>query len=293
VKIYDVVSQSRITFIDRPADSPRADLFKCTLHWQDDSTLLIAWADHIKVARIRARTSATPNVPPLFVDITAVFQLDGMVAGILPHPTPPSTSMPNSPHSADPISSEGSTSLAIATTSTSPPLTSLLILTYTPPDTSFIHGSEMPDDPAQQKRKAAERPELRIISRAGEELAADAISLTDFQSWNCNDYVLAEVDDGTNSGGEGGRCYVVLSPRDIVVVRPRDSRDHVAWLVARKRYEEALDAIEKFGHTDKPVGTGNDTVNPTAIGQRYIRHLVNEGRRPMYSTYTLKPCPSR
>jgi hypothetical protein len=311
VKIYDVVSQSRITFIDRPADSPRADLFKCTLHWQDDSTLLIAWADHIKVARIRARASATPNVPPLFVDITAVFQLDGMVAGILPHPTPPSTSMPNSPHSAEPISKEGSiskegayskegstskegsiskegsTSLAIATTPTSLPLTSLLVLAYTPPDTSFIHGNEMPDDPAQQKRKAAERPELRIISRAGEELAADAISLTDFQSWNCNDYVLAEVDDGINSGGEG-RCYVVLSPRDIVVVRPRDSRDHVAWLVARKRYEEALDAIEKLGHTDKPVGTGNDAVNPTAIGQRYIRHLVNEGRRPVHSTYTLK-----
>jgi len=51
VKIYDHASQSRITFIDKPQDSPRADLFKCTLHWQDDSTLLIAWADLIKVVR--------------------------------------------------------------------------------------------------------------------------------------------------------------------------------------------------------------------------------------------------
>ncbi|KAJ2966671.1 hypothetical protein NUW54_g13739 [Trametes sanguinea] len=41
VKIYDTHSQIRITFIERPADSPRADLFKCTLHWQDESTLLI------------------------------------------------------------------------------------------------------------------------------------------------------------------------------------------------------------------------------------------------------------
>ncbi|TFY56330.1 hypothetical protein EVJ58_g7708 [Rhodofomes roseus] len=32
VKIYDTVSQTRITYIDRPPDSPRADLFKCTLH---------------------------------------------------------------------------------------------------------------------------------------------------------------------------------------------------------------------------------------------------------------------
>jgi len=31
----------RITFIDRQPDSPRPDLFKCNLQWQDDSTLLI------------------------------------------------------------------------------------------------------------------------------------------------------------------------------------------------------------------------------------------------------------
>ncbi|KIN93076.1 hypothetical protein M404DRAFT_36420 [Pisolithus tinctorius Marx 270] len=57
VKIYDTQSHMRITYIDRGPDSPRADLFKCTLHWQDDTTLLITWADHIKVARLRPRSS--------------------------------------------------------------------------------------------------------------------------------------------------------------------------------------------------------------------------------------------
>jgi vacuolar protein sorting-associated protein 41 len=157
-------------------------------------------------------------------------------------------------------------------------MTSLLVLAYIPPDTSFLDGNEMPDNPAQQKRKEAERPELRIISRAGEELASDAISIADFQKWNCNDYVLAEVDDGADGVGDRGRCYVVLSPRDVVVVRPRDSWDHVAWLVEKKRYEDALEAVGKLDQSDVHAGTGHDAVNATEIGQQYIQHLVSEGR---------------
>lgn len=170
-----------------------------------------------------------------------------MIAGIVPHPTPDlSSSTPNTQA-----------------------LTSFLVLAYTPPDTAFLN--EQTQDRAQQARKAADRPELRIISRAGEELAADAISITNFQSWGCNDYVLAGVSDAA----EEARCYVVLSPRDVVVVKPRDRRDHVAWLVERKRYEEALAEVERIaasaGHEEA------DEVNASEIGQKYIEHLISEG----------------
>ena len=242
IKIYDTVSASRITFIDRPADAPRADLFKCNMHWQDDSTLLIGWADQIKVARIRARprttaSSASANIPPLLVEITAVFQLDCMVAGIVPHPS-----------GQEPLS-----------------LTSFLIVAYTPPDTSFYN--EATEDRAQQARKVAERPEMRIISRAGEELAADALGISGFQSWGCNDYVLAEI----KPEGATGRCYIVLSPQDIVIVKPRDRKDHIDWLVDRQRYEEALEELEKLGDAE-----GGD-INASEIGQKYVEHLVAEG----------------
>jgi hypothetical protein len=166
-----------------------------------------------------------------------------------------------------------------------------LILAYIPPDTSFLDGNERTDDRAQQARKAAERPELRIISRAGEELTADALSLTDFQKWGCNDYVLVEVDadDATtvpidSAAGQGvgvgeGKGYVVMSPRDIVIVKPRDRRDHVAWLVERKRYEEALEEVEKIqGSGGSLVADGETAVDAAEIGQRYIEHLVGEGR---------------
>ncbi|KAJ7174299.1 hypothetical protein C8R46DRAFT_1080579 [Mycena filopes] len=261
VKIYDTVSQTRITFIDRPPDSPRADLFKCTLHWQDDSTLLIAWADHIKVARVRARprtnnSPASANLPPLLVEITLVLKPDCMIAGLVPHPT--------------------------ITTPTDPSTLCFLILAYTPPDTSFLE--ELTVDRAQQARKLAERPELRIISPAG---AADAISLTDFQSWGCNDYLLAEV------GGDGPdeeRCYVVLSPRDVVIVKRRDRRDHIAWLVERKRYEEALLEVEQLEADGRGDGDGGDSVSAVEIGQRYIQHLVSDGEFVNAARLTPKVC---
>jgi hypothetical protein len=131
----------------------------------------------------------------------------------------------------------------------------------------------MPDDPAQQE---AERPDLRIISRTGEELSEDTLSIKGFQSWNCNDYVLAEVDDDASSSE--GRCYVALSPKDVVVVEPRDKNDHVKWLVERKRYEEALEVVEKHGQAQVLAGTGGDTVTSAEIGQQYIQHLVGEGK---------------
>lgn len=265
VKIYDTTSQTRITFIDRPVDSPRADIFKCTLHWQDDSTLLIAWADHIKVARIRARPrtptapTSSANLSPLIVEITAVFQLDCMISGIVPHPTP-------SPRTLDPLP---------ATAKVTPALTAFLILAYNPPDKSFLTGNEATEDRSEQARKAAERPDLRIISRAGEELTADALGIAGFERWGCNDYVLIEV--GTGVGGENDRYYVVLSPQDLVVVKPRDWKDHVNWLVERERYEEALEELERRTELQGD-NEGDNAIDAVKIGQRYIEHLVNEGQ---------------
>lgn len=261
----------RIIFIDRPPDSPRADLFKCTLHWQDDSTLLIAWANEIRVARVRTRprTANSPktNQPPLVVEVTAVFELDSMIAGIVPHPlSQPLCSIPSHQPLQQP-------SAKVASSPAAPSLTSFLILAYTPPDTSLLTGNELASTHAEQARKAAERPELRIISRAGEELAADALSIVGYERWGCNDYVLVDIPSSSEDP-----FYVVLSPRDVVVVRPRDWRDHVAWLVERKRYEEALDEIEKRQASGETATTKREEhIDPVEIGQKYIEHLVSEG----------------
>lgn len=243
--------------IERPPESPRADLFKCTLNWKDDTTLIVAWADLIQVVRLRVRprgsgssvsSSPAPGetnrikvLPPLVAEITARLAIDDMISGIVPHP-------------ADPVL----TNLASAPSS-------FLVLAYSPPDTSF--KDEAPTDERIRARKLAERPELRIISQTGEELSSDVLGISGYQTCGCNDYVLAEVPE-EGAGAGVARCYVVLNPRSIVLVRPRDRQDHVAWLVERKRYEEALDQIEQMP---------GDAVDAVDVGQRYIEHLVSEG----------------
>ncbi|KAG6812138.1 hypothetical protein H0H92_004137 [Tricholoma furcatifolium] len=285
VKIYDYVSQTRITFIDRPPGSPRADLFKSTLRWQDDSTLLISWADHIKVARIRARSKAasTTTAPPFIVEITAVFQLDCMIAGIIPHLNPtPLSSM------SQPLIIASDSASHVSSTPTSLSMTSFLIIAYDPPETFF---DERTDDRAKQARKAAERPELRIISRAGEEIAADALSITDYHLWGCNDYILCPVVDSETSPAvtDEERCYVVMSPRDVVLVKPRGRMDHVAWLLERKRYEEALHAIELI-EAETPAIPGEASLSAADIGQQYIEHLVSEGNFEKAARLTPNVC---
>lgn len=195
------------------------------------------------------------------VEITAVFELDCMIAGVLPlSSVMTNLNLPVSSHTRNASTSTSSSSSV-------PAPTSLLVLAYTPADTSFSH--EATDDRAIQARKTAERPELRIISRAGEELSTDALSVTGFQSWGCNDYTLAEFEqDGTGKT----KGYLVLSPKDVILVRPRDRKDHIAWLVERKRYEEALGQIEIM------ESEGTETIDATEIGQRYIEHLVGEGK---------------
>lgn len=38
--------------------------------------------------------------------------------------------------------------------------------------------------------------------------------------------------------------YYVVTPKSVVIAKPRDLDDRIAWLLERERYEEALAAAE-------------------------------------------------
>lgn len=229
VRIYDTASSQRITYISRADDSPRADLFKCTLHWQDDRTLLIAWADFIKVAVVKSREGKRgqlgvgPAATELFVEVESIFQVDCMISGIAPHGD------------------------------------SYLILAYLTEETFDNEATENRDE---QRRKAGSRPELRVISKDGEELSSDALSLRNYDRFQCRDYSLcpAPTDDS----------FYVISPQDIVVAKPRDEADHIAWLIEQRMYEKALEALENSGLT------GLDGFDVTEVGKKYLEYLVQD-----------------
>ncbi|KAN0061073.1 Vacuolar protein sorting-associated protein 41 [Thecaphora frezii] len=259
VRIYDTNVHQRISFISAPAANIRADLYRCSLYWQDDRTLLVAWADHIKIAKVKERRPAQtlgPSLgplgsqqPQLYVEITAIFKLDCMISGIAPYGL------------------------------------DYLVLAYITEEVYQGDGVAVEDDPDAHRRREALRPELRIISRAGEELSSDVLSLNNFSRFQCNDYLLVPSEEAraysaavmTNrrvrSEPEASTYYVV-SPKDIVVSRPRDERDHVEWLLERKKYEAALVKVEAMGkRTAKERG-----FDAEEIGKKYLNWLVEEDR---------------
>ncbi|EAU82714.2 vacuolar protein sorting 41 [Coprinopsis cinerea okayama7 len=384
VKIYHPSSKSLLTYIDRAPNSPRSELFKPTLHWQDEGTLLIAWADFIKVVRIRARSphlnspppssngSKETNLAPFTVEIQTVFQMDGCaVAGIAPHPMPSPSSSPfenmdysrvlddkfdrKSHHSRAPSTGTAKTfetesddhrsthsqrtkpglptngaylrastpqrrsSMPIAN---SPPLTTFLLLTYIAPPSllkpSPHDDEQIPTETTATKRSAAQRPELTIVSRStGEELANDILGVRDFEKWGCNEYSLGivrgEEDDlgtkprpsqlGPHARNEDKeRCYVVMSPRDLVLVRKRDLRDRVQWLVERAKWEEALKEVEKLEQMEAASGRhrtsdkdregeeNEDHLTVHSIGDKYMDYLVDEGEYDKAASLAPKVC---
>lgn len=190
----------------------------------------------IKVARIRERTRPQPTLgvvgvgnPILSVEISAVFQVDCMISGICPY--------------------EKSNSY--------------LVLAYIAPDR---FANEATADWAEQRRKAANRPELRIISKKGEEMSSDALSLTNYHLYGCNDYLLIP------SGRGQDEMFMVVSPKDVLVARSRDEADHINWLVEQRKFAQALQAAEEL------VEKHGSTLDVKAIGIKYIQHLCDEGQ---------------
>lgn len=137
---------------------------------------------------------------------------------------------------------------------------SYLILAYLTED---MFNNEATIDPAEQRRKAGSRPELRIISKDGEELSSDAISLRNYDRFQCRDYSLCPAPTGDS--------FYVISPQDIVLAEPRDEADHITWLIEQKQYEPALLALEKSGLTRV------DGFDLVAVGKKYLEHLIHNG----------------
>lgn len=262
VRIYDVASRHRVAFISPPDDLPRADFFRCTLLWQDDVTLLIAWADCIKVAKVRQRTDSNKMAGAVMptssgrptIEVTAILQLDCMISGI-------------APRGAD-----------------------FLVLAYLTEDDDHDSSSVMEERESHRRREGL-RPELRLISNDGEELSSDVLSLQSFARFQCNDYLLVPSTDALASGAAAisqqsrdkkaipvsaeqsiNDYFYVVSPKDIVVARSRDEKDHIDWLLQHRLYQEAITAIEDMGR-EKALSLGFDI---EAIGEKYLAFLIHE-----------------
>ncbi|KAJ1977683.1 Vacuolar protein sorting-associated protein 41 [Dimargaris xerosporica] len=250
VKVFDTKTQRRITHISRSQGSPRSDLYPCHLCWADDFTLLVGWADAVKVVSIKERSAQEQalGAPLLYAEITAMFQLDAAVCGLAPFDN------------------------------------HLLVLSY---DVDTLQPDETFTDETLQHRSVAYPPSLRIVNYQAEELACDLLTVHGYELFQAHDYRLGMMPlvapgpdpslqlskaSATESTRED-RWFYVLSPKDVICARPRDWKDRVEWMVQRARYKEALDILQ--AEETHPTGPPLPPNLITTVGERYLEHLVD------------------
>jgi hypothetical protein len=311
IRIYDTHSSSRIAAIPRPDHSPRADLYPCTLIWQTDTTLVSAWADYIKVIRVRDRREEarlarekekekasekgkeTDKDSISSVKTTSHNPLAGMSAYV-PGFSSTTASVPNQPpvyaevanilqldcmissivpflSSPSPLATPSKPADALTYENT----TNFLVLSHLTPPTS--------EDDSSATVQPSQMPELRIIGvSSGEEISSDVLPVSEYERWQCKDYKLvglfplSQPSNGSSSTANTTESYFVISPKDVVLVKKRDVADHIAWLCERKRYEEALKVVEKQRLLPSSMIRNHKQYDVSTIGTKFLTHLLEE-----------------
>ncbi|RKO93321.1 hypothetical protein BDK51DRAFT_11338, partial [Blyttiomyces helicus] len=232
VKIYDCPSQQKFAFIDRPPGSPRADLFRCNMCWKSDTELLIGWADSVKICVIKERSK---------MDVASGLPLRYVE-----------------------IVCQFRTEFIVSGIA---PLDDVIVLLSYMTDLNELKNVDIIQE-GPITRKKEKPPEIQIVDVQGAAVANDVLSLFGFEHYQANDYRLEYLPGSTHAEN----TFYVVSPKDIVVAKPRDLDDHIEWLVDRQKYREALEAAEAAG----PLYSGRLQVNSILdIGQKYLTTLMN------------------
>ncbi|KAJ3692977.1 hypothetical protein LUZ60_012072 [Juncus effusus] len=247
VKVYDMANNQRIAFIERPRASPRPEILRPHLVWQDDTLLVIGWGASVKIAAIRATSQSNGGNPnpngmkmniimssAKYVDIVASFQTSYHISGIAPYGE------------------------------------ALVVLSYIPVEQN---GEKEFNATVPSRQGAAQRPEVRIVTWKNDEITTDALPVHGYEHYKAKDYALAHA-PFTGSSYAGGQwaagdepLYYIVSPKDIVIARPRDAEDHINWLVNHGFHEKALEAAE--------AGEGRTEVLEE-VGAKYLDVLIVE-----------------
>ncbi|XP_060174078.1 vacuolar protein sorting-associated protein 41 homolog isoform X1 [Lycium barbarum] len=242
VKVYDAANDQRITFIERPRGIPRPELLLPHIVWQDDSLLVIGWGTSVKIASIRTIQSkglnGTYNHVPMSslnqVDIVASFQTSYFISGIAPFGD------------------------------------SLVVLAYIPGEED---GEKDFSSTIPSRQGNAQRPEVRVVTWNNDELATDALPVHGFEHYKAKDYSLAHAPFSGSSyaGGQWAAgdepLYYIVSPKDVVIAKPRDTEDHINWLLQHGWHEKALEAVEASQGQSELLDE---------VGSRYLDHLIVE-----------------
>ncbi|XP_060169690.1 vacuolar protein sorting-associated protein 41 homolog isoform X1 [Lycium barbarum] len=278
VKVYDAANDQRITFIERPRGSPHPELLVPHIVWQDDTLLVIGWGTSVKIASIKTIQNKGVNGSYKYitmsslneVDIVASFQTSYFISGLAP--------FGDSLVILAYIPAEEDREKDFSSTI---PSRQILNLRWTKDMKRVIFGGHV----GMAKRSSvaricefiqqgnAQRPEVRVVTWNNDELATDALPVHGFEHYKAKDYSLAHAPFSGSSyaGGQWAAgdepLYYVVSPKDVIIAKPRDTEDHINWLLQHGWHEKALEAVEANKGRSELVDE---------VGSRYLDHLIVE-----------------
>ena len=107
-----------------------------------------------------------------------------------------------------------------------------------------------------------ERPQLMVFdpSENYRLVSTDLLSIRGHEEHKPKDYTLEYLFED--------KQYFILSPKDIVLGKPRDEDDHIEWLLDHKQFEQALEQTQKLERQLKKF-------THLGVGKKYLDFLLN------------------
>ncbi|KAI9031362.1 hypothetical protein DFJ74DRAFT_655418 [Hyaloraphidium curvatum] len=266
VQLYDMSTSRRLGHVKRRRGSPRADLFRPHLFWKTDRELLIGWANSVTVVGIKDVTESSPaasgrSTPSRSLGVASAVGLDKVAKSTDLVPTIKSSFKTDYVVCGiAPFQHKGKELLVLLTVDVDAGALSS-------PD---VLPASMPRPTGATETRPGNRPpEIRVVDYEGREVANDVLAnVVGHEIYQPNDYRLDYLDFD--------QTYYLVSPKDIIVARPRDMADHIEWLLERQKYAEALHAAESAGD-DYSVKGRLKVDDILEIGQKYLQALVAQG----------------
>ncbi|KAI8838577.1 hypothetical protein BJ741DRAFT_681563 [Chytriomyces cf. hyalinus JEL632] len=232
-----------------------AHLFRCNLCWKDENTLMIGWADSVKIGIVKDRVSNNPilspqqpvpattlSIPSKYVEIICDFQMILLWLGL---------------HRF---------------------WIRLFFLSFIVDLDRVRNVDVLPTEENARiaKRLVSQQPEVHVVDMSGVHVANDVLNVFGYEHCRANDYQLAYL------ATAGDTTFYIVSPKDIIVARPRNTDDRIKWLTDNSRFEEALHLAEKVmdnrreadGSLYEGAMQGEDEIR---IGLGYVKSLMDEG----------------
>lgn len=248
VKIYDIAARTPVAFIDRPRGSPPPERYPPRLVWDENATLLVGWADCVKVIAVSLRRDWVRRA-----EILEQFQTEYVVAGI-------------APHGED----------------------KLLVLAFLETGANESASASDGGDGRMSRRRVSRRPEMRVVRRGSAgavEYSRDALGVDGYDAFRPEEYALVrfgnvtETNGNVPSGSSAPRlAYLLASPKALVAARARTRADRIAWFSSRGDFDAALELCDE----DEREKTDTENTDTRMSSQRdavvtaYVEHLLRE-----------------